>query len=71
LARVDWVARCHNGKSRLTAAFSYIQSLWGLASSGRTKAYEIKDSGMSLESQAEFQYDDKALVTIEKYIAPE
>ena len=26
---------------------------------------------MSLESQAEFQYDDKALVTIEKYIAPE
>src|ERR1035438_4045531 len=62
---------CHNGKGRPRAAFSYIQSLWGLASSGRTKAYEIKDSSMTLEGQSEFEYDDKILVTLEKYISSE
>jgi len=82
---VGCVARCHNGKSRLMAALSYIQALWGLASSGLTKAYELiirlmpyyvkrkalEDSSMMPEGQPEFQYDDKALATIEKYVSPE
>lgn len=65
------IKKCHNGKSRLTAAFSYFQSLWGLASSGRTKAYENKVITMAREDQSEFQYDDRNLVTLEKYISPE
>jgi hypothetical protein len=47
------MAPAGNGKSRLTAAFSYIQSHWGLASSGLTKAYEIKASTMVREGRPE------------------
>jgi hypothetical protein len=61
----------YNGKSRLAAAFSYFQSLWGLASSGPTKAYEFKATIVTMKGQSGFLYDDHALITIEKYISSE